>query len=590
MSQVPNQTARVLDGGLGLAATTPDLLHSKIAVCSGGPRLTPIYIPDLPTLASIFKGGPGVRAGAYHLAQTGGFWMVRTATSTNGTISAVVKQPNGIDTGTLAAAVSVYSLHAAIAAGAALNVTTGWIDLPIPGKVKIALAAPGVATNYTLQGYDLAGNIVSEVIALGAAPSNNTSVNEYTKIIALTTPANPEGVTTVTTEPGTPIDQFEVIVEVMVAGSVASTTMQYRYSLDNGRTYSPTTQVPVGGVVDLQTYAPGTTNAYLGFKITFTDGAGPNYFNKGTKYTFTTTAPAWDGNALIAGIQAMTADRDIANLFSGYHCVGPADGTIFVSVDSQLTTDETQNILYKWAYLETVRMDSTAEATWEAALRASFTSTSMRVGVIADDMNIENKAYGTFDRANWGSVYIARLMACPISESPAHVKGDTVFGTKTNLQGVTKLYQTMTSTVPLTGANFVTARQFPTRTGFYVTKGILKAPENSDYKEIKNRRVMDVALTIGYDAFLDYLQASPLADPRTSRLASTEANKIASEVMAKERIALLAGSRQHVSGLDVYVDDTRPFLQERILYGYVSLVPRGLVDAIVSEFKYVAQL
>ncbi len=590
MSIVPYQRAQIIDGGLGIPATTPDLLHAKVAVTSGGPRNTPVYIGNTNDLVSIFRGGPGVRAGAYHLKQTGGFWMVRTATSTFGTLSAVTKQPNGVDTGTLTIGFSTYSLHSAIAAGAALNITTGWTDLPIPGKVTLALAAPGVATTYTLQGIDINGNVVQENIALLAAPSTNQSVNEYQRIIALTTPADPAGVTTVTTVSQSPIDQFEAIVEIMVAGSVASTTMQYRYSLDNGRTYSPTQTVPVGGLVHLQTYTAGSNNPYLGFRMTFADGAGPNYFNKGTKFVFTTTAPTWDVNALITGMQAMTAQRSIANQFSGYHCVGPADGTIFVAADSQAMSDETQKIQPKWVYLEADRMGSTAENTWASGLITSFSTTSLRVGVIADDMNVENPAYGTFDRCNFGAVYVARLMACPISESPAHVACQTIYGTRGALAGVTKLYQGDTSMTPLTGANFVTAREYPTRTGYYITKGILKAPETSDYKEITRRRVMDVALVVGYDAFLDYLQDSPLADPETGRLDTSEANKIAGKIAAAERVKLLGGSRKHVSGLDVRVDDTTDFLSTGILYGSIYLVPRGLVDGIESKFQYTTQL
>jgi len=590
MSIVPYQSAVVVDGGLGIPATTPDQLHAKIGVSSGGPRNTPVYVPDLATLVSVFEGGPLVRAGAYHLKQTGGFWAVRTATSNNGTLSSVTKQPNGVDTGTLAIALSIFTIHASAPAGAALNLTSGFTDFPIPGKLKIALASPGVATTYVVQGVDIYGNTVSENVALLVGPSNATSVNEYQRIISITTAANPEGVSTFTSESGTPIDQFEAIVEVMVAGSVAAGSMQYRYSLDNGRTYSPTLVVPVNGVVDLQTYTSGSSNPYLGFKMTFTDGAGPNYFNVGTKYTFTTTAPSWSGGALITGMQAMTSNRDIANLFSGYHAVGPADGTIFVSVDSQLESDASQQILYKFAYLEAVRMGNTAEATWAANLITDYATRSVRVGVVAADMNMENPAYGTYDRCNAGAVYMGRLMACPISESPAHVKCETVFGSKTSLPGVTKLYQTMTSIVPLTGANFVTMRQFTTRTGYYVTKGILKAQETSDFKEITNRRVMDVALVIGYDVLLDYLQGSPLTDPATGRLDGSTANKIAQDVTAKERARLLGGGRQHASGLLVQVDDTRDFQRERTLYGTISLVPRGMVDAIISTFQYVATL
>ena len=245
MSAVPRITQRILDGGLGIPATTPDLLHSKIGTCTSGPRLTPILVTDVSTLVSIFGAGPLVDGAAYHIQLSGSLWVTRTATSTNGTIGAVTKIPIAASTGTLAVALSTYTLHATIAGGAAINTSTGFIPLPIPGLVQIVLGLGGVATNYTIKGRDLAGNVYAtdEVVAAPAAGTYSTT-REYSEIITLSSNVDPVGTTNIRTASTTPADAYEIVVEIMTTGSVAGLSMQFRYSLDNERTWSDTLVVP----------------------------------------------------------------------------------------------------------------------------------------------------------------------------------------------------------------------------------------------------------------------------------------------------------------------------------------------------------
>ncbi len=587
MSAVPRITQRILDGGLGIPATTPDLLHSKIGTCTSGPRLTPILVTDVSTLVSIFGAGPLVDGAAYHIQLSGSLWVTRTATSTNGTIGAVTKIPIAASTGTLAVALSTYTLHATIAGGAAINTSTGFIPLPIPGLVQIVLGLGGVATNYTIKGRDLAGNVYAtdEVVAAPAAGTYSTT-REYSEIITLSSNVDPVGTTNIRTASTTPADAYEIVVEIMTTGSVAGLSMQFRYSLDNERTWSDTLVVPASGVLDVQSYAPGGSPPYLGFKFTFADGAGPVFFTRGDKFTLQTTAPLWSTNALIDAMDAIANDPDKRQNYSGFHAVGPADGTVFAAVETQLNFYADMKYQYRFMYLEAPRQDSTPEATWAAAVVASFNATGRYTGVVAMDMNVSSPALRTVNRRNFGSVYMARLMACPISELPSHVDCLTVYGTKTSLDGVTKLYQGDASVETLTLANIVTARQYAVRTGFYITRGILKTLETSDFRDVTNRRVMNVAATVGYSAALTFLQAELLANPATGTLDQQEANNVAQVIRDAETVVLLGGSRQHISKLDVAVSTANPFLQDRTLYTKIRIVPRGAVDFIEQTYSY----
>lgn len=98
----------------------------------------------------------------------------------------------------LAAPVTTYALHAPIAGGAPLNVTTGWIDPPVLGLVTISLGVGGTnPTSYTLTGLNQNGNPQSEII-VAAGPGNYTSVKYYSAVDLLTSDVDPVSVTAIT--------------------------------------------------------------------------------------------------------------------------------------------------------------------------------------------------------------------------------------------------------------------------------------------------------------------------------------------------------------------------------------------------------
>lgn len=592
MADVPRVNQRILDGGLGIPANTPELLHVGVGVSSGGIRNKARLRSNVTETVAAMHAGPLVTKAAHHLQRAGQLWTVRTATSNNGTIGAVTKNPAGTSTGTMTATLSNYPLHAAIAGGAPLAVTTGWMTLPIPGKVTFVLGGTAVATTFTLLGKDLEGNLLPpENIAIALGGGTFVSVNEYTSIVSLTSNIDPVATTNVSMVSTTPVDAYEMVIEIMTTGNVAAQTMQFRYSMDKERTWSQTLTVPAGGIIDLQTYAPGSNNPYLGFKLTFVDGAGPVYFLKGDKFTFETQAPTWSLNDLLTALDAVANDPDMRALYSGFHIVGAADGSVFSAVESQLASYADLLYQYRFCYIEAVRQGVTAEATWAANVVTTFNSVvGVRTGVVAMDGDIDDPATRTFPRRNLGSVYMARLMICPISELPSHVKCGTIYGDKFNIEGMQKLYQGDSSNTVLTQANIAAFRTYTTRLGFYITRGIMKTQQTSDYRDVTNRRVMDVAATVGYDAVLDFLQAELLANPSTGQLDQTEADKIRTTVLSALSVALLGGTRRHVSALDVVVSTANNYLRDRTINDTIRIVPRGAVDFINQEYSYAPQI
>lgn len=589
MATDPKVIQIVQDGGIGILPASPDYLHAKAGVSSFGPFNQAVYIPDLATLTSIFGTGPAVAPGAYHLKYAGPYYHIRTPTSTNGTIGAVTKTAATTSTGTMAVALSVYSLHAQMAAGAALDVRTGFTTPPITGLPRITLGAGGAnPVNYTLYSLDPAGNQQSEVI-VAAGPGDYTATKAVSAILRLTSNVDPVGTTDLVLPAVTPADAYPAIVKIVRTGQVGvSPPPTFILSLDGGLTYSSEIAVPVSGVYDVYTYAPGGLGQAVGFKLTFTNGLGPKFLEANDRFDFATTAPTWNSSDLTGTLNALIADDNTAQNISGVHIVGASDGTIFTIVDA-IAEDAAFNKYRPLCYfIEAPGQGNASETTWANTLIATTYANcvSRWITVIADDTDIYDPSTGLFPKRNWAAAYVARTFICPISENPSHVECETQFGIKTDLPGIKKLYQTDVSRVRLNNANFTTLRTYPTRKGYYATQSVQMAPAGSDFLRLSNRRTMNVAMVTAYDATLPFLQGNLLADTATGNLDEFECRRVESKVGTPLRTVLKGGQRQHVSDVSIRVRRDTNFLADATIYEIIEMVPRGTVDKISQSIGF----
>lgn len=304
----------------------------------------------------------------------------------------------------------------------------------------------------------------------------------------------------------------------------------------------------------------------------------------GDTFAFTTTPPAWTDSDLQAALTALLGNTTWLGYASVVHVVGDTDDAADVVLATFVGNAASQKKQFKAVVAECTYMGSTAEVTWLASLLSTFATKSTTYGLAAGEANVLNSAYGTIDRMNVGTPYVARLMTCPISELPSHVDCDTFFGTKGALDGVPvrpgdgdlPLWQTDDTLVTLNTSNFITLRTHAGRSGIYVRQGLDFTDDGSDYTFVTNRRIANVAAAIAYDETLRFLNANLLCDPKTGQLAENECQKLEAQVGGRLRKKLVANDRgrQHVSALTFVIDRGGNYVSTGTVTGTVRIVPR----------------
>ncbi|MGE5607414.1 MAG: DUF2586 domain-containing protein [Bacteroidota bacterium] len=277
------------------------------------------------------------------------------------------------------------------------------------------------------------------------------------------------------TAAGSPLDNYQIIVEILDAGGLNVAT--FRYTLDGGDTYSPKITVPTAG-----TYVISGT----GITLTFTIEEGTP-FAAGDKYSFNPTAPQASINSINAAIDALLNSN---YTYEKIHVVGPSDNSVWAALDIR-AKDAESNFRYI-SILAEARGPNAGETVdqWVAALlemRASFAST--RVQVCAGRFELVDAFSGLLVDRNGAGIYSGRVAALPVQSSPGKVNVGP-------LPGIVKLMPTGINEghiQTLDEAGFITFRQYVDLNGFYITNGRMMAEVISDYQFEETRRTMDKA-------------------------------------------------------------------------------------------------
>lgn len=291
---------------------------------------------------------------------------------------------------------------------------------------------------------------------------------------------------------GTPLDSYQVTIEITTTGGVGAGA--FKYTLDGGDVYSPAILIPSGG-----SYAIPDT----GLTLTFTDGVGPIFFEKGDKFAFTTAAPAMTLTDLNAAIDAMLAD---SAEWAFLHVVGETTPTVAAGVNTRMDEAATKH-RFAFAVLEARDIGGAeTEDTWMTALKTEWKDfASTRVEVIAGHSEVVSQLTGRVHRRSIGAAVTARIAAIDPQVHPGEVNGGPV-------SGITKLYHDEEVKPGLDEARFTTLRTIIGRQGFYVTRGRMMAPAGSDYQFVMNRRVVDKACKITRNAALRFLNSNVRVD------------------------------------------------------------------------------
>jgi hypothetical protein len=367
---------------------------------------------------------------------------------------------------------------------------------------------------------------------------------------------------------GAPSDGYNVLVNVVSAGIgqlVTGGGVTVTISLDGGTTTSSPTIVPVSG-----TYVIAGTN------LTLTFSAAVSTFDLGDKFAFTCQAPYYSASDLLAAFTVAIASPyawTIAHVI-GYPTAGSsaanatAAATMASTVDAQMTT-----AFNGFRYARAI-MDGppSLQADLSTAFVA-FSSTRTRVGAVTCVLN--SALSGRKFTRSWEWTTCARLASTTPSVSPGRVADGP-------MKGVVSISRNELTTPGLYDLRFGVAVQYFGVNGFFCDLGKTMATVGSDYVNIMNGRVIDVACTIGRIAGLFYLNSSIRVNATGGTILESDAVAIEDYVAAQ----IAAQLNPDVSAITVQTNRTDNILSTQLLRLRIRVIPVGYAANIQEDIGF----
>ncbi len=372
-----------------------------------------------------------------------------------------------------------------------------------------------------------------------------------------------DGIVTVA---GAALDAYTVSVEITAAADVLEdATGAFRYTLDDGLTWSAEIALPIAGTYEL----PAT-----GLTLTFADAVDDVTLNwvVGDLYEFTATGPMSTLEEISTAVQA-AADADLD--FEFIHVVGPAEdieGTAaaFAAFDILIASMETN---YRFVHLIMECADDT-----DANILSAFNAlSSSRISVGAGLANISSPLSGRVFKRNAAWVQSERTSQVVVSEDCAWVGRGAV-------RGVVSLDRDERRTPGLDAGRLSTLRTHIGLPGFYITNARMASAPTSDFRYAQHRRVMDLACKTVRAAQLPYLSQSVRVDKVTGLIDERDALAIEARIEGQLRAAVTQPG--YASDVSVLVDRSVNILSTETLVVKYRVLPLGYLKHIEGEIGF----
>lgn len=380
--------------------------------------------------------------------------------------------------------------------------------------------------------------------------------------------------TSVITLTGAARDTFGGSFVVVHGGTIGVAGVTFKYSLDGGRTYSPT-------------IALGTANTYLipnsGITLAFAAGT----LVAGDVAAFVSVEPKWAGADLTAAVDALAAT---SLKWDFIHLVGKCSATEAGSVKTILASLESAYRYVSAVVSARPQNDAESEATWMAALETdygSFVGSRIVVGagLVLIQSPVSQRQY--LRPIAW----LACVRACErgAHEDLGKVKNGSLDGSLVNSSGAPIAHDERT-TPGLDAARFMTATTIVGKRGVYITNPNTMADAGSDFELWQYRRVMDKACSATYGVLVEELSADVRVDSATGfilekdALAIESAGRTALYEALEKRGMVSPGGTAKPYGLILSRSDN--ILSTKTITCATQIVPLGYVKAITNTIGF----
>ena len=587
---LPRAKVTVKDGGLGIVDTPPEDVHVVMGCAAAGVLLQPREVQTLDRLASDYQAGPATRAGAYSIGKTSAkVLMVRLPASARAAAVKDLVVPASKTVTITGTANDGYDLVIVCTADGVVGTGDGptfkWSkdggdNFTTPAVLgagsTLALTGTGLTVNLTAtQSYTAGMEITGWTIPASASTSPVT-----------TTRANPGSPSTsVVSLSGSPIDDAEIAIEMLVGCTVGTNGGSYRYSLDGRRSWSIAKALGTANSITLY-------DGDVAFGVTVALGAGT--LDAGDLFEARAFGPTW------AAADALTAiDNLVASPLEWrfIHFVGWQNVTDIGSIGTELENIAASDSCMHRFGLFSARPRGTyeKESSWEARLVADVAQfEDERVGIGAGLARVTCPMTGRVNRRPCLFPVVARLVSKTRQVDPGR-KLDGSLGSDVLLHDDNSQlveHDARVSSV-LHGSRYITLRTYARKRGVFCTRGNLMAAEDSDFNRIPYRTVMDLAAEVFNDFMVEQIQNHfatnpPVGGPQGATpgtLRETDARRLDREASYALQLALV--ERGYAVGVQVRVSRTDNFLSTGTLSAKVSIFPLTYLDRFDGEVAFV---
>lgn len=583
MSQ-PSIDVQELDGALGILPASSGKLLSFAGPADAGPIATPATFARSKDLIATFLGGPTVEAACHAIERYGKpIIFCRTTASVAGSyLNAVSAVPGSISaitkTGTGSSAFtdnsSVPTVGGAYVVLFPVGGTRGTAGIIYQissdgGQTFGAVNALGTATSFAVgatgasiavgAGTVVAGDFISFTLV---APILASAGELVTVALGTSVPTNPSGTY--------PNDDYEAYLKVITGGTVGVDGITFQWSLDGGRTLSPTT-------------ALGTAAYFVfpnsgGTRVNFAAGT----LLAGGTLAFPTVAPCWNTTDL--GV-ALTALKNTAASWDLVEVVGPMSAGALAVVDTAIAGMHAVG-KYRWAMVHTrMPVGDESEATYQASLAGVFGSlASNYVAVTAGATKLVSSVSGREYTRPCSFQAAAREANVTEEVNTAAVDLGPIPGTRLTDDNGNPDEHDESVNPGLDDMRFYVFRSWEGIAGTYVNRPRIFSAEGSDFYLVPHRRVMNLAKASLRIFLIRRLNKPIRVNKTTGFILESEALEIESGANAILRAALLA--KPKASNATFVLSRTDNVLSTKELNADVRLTPLAYTESIVEKIGY----
>lgn len=386
---------------------------------------------------------------------------------------------------------------------------------------------------------------------------------------AVTYTGSGTSVVTLDVDPVHPFGLFEAKVLVVLGGTIGTGPITIRYSLDDGRTYSP--KISLG---------TATTYTVPNSGVVFNFAAGT--LVTGDYWTCRTAGMRWDSTTLSA---ALTALNQSSVAWSQVLVAGIALPADVDTIDGLVAGWRSSN--RRRSYILSARVPTIAEseATYLSSLTSAWSAKATTYGsVCAGACEAVSGVSGRRYMMPTAVVVASRQATVDEHVNVAAINLGALPVTIKDAVGNPKHHDEFISP-GLDDARFITLRTFgDSPQGVYITRPRIFSAEGSDFRLIPHRRVIDIAENALNAYFVRRLNEPVQVDSETGFITESEAIEIEEGAIATLTAVLLQAPK--ASGVQFTLSRTDAILTTFTLTGDARILPLGYGEYINVSVGY----